>query len=117
MNFDTVEHLINDIEARYDIAGGPGEALELLIETTQVLARHTAELVFLKLQTEPGWTPDEARGLSEKALDMHAKAIAEAVHAQGGSLDLALQLSDAAFEAFRSRLVELAISQGDGGAA
>ncbi|MGE7152323.1 hypothetical protein ACQKJ1_01100 [Methylorubrum rhodesianum] len=117
MSAETLRIIACELEARADAIESLDEGLALLTETTQTLARHMAELVFLKVQTEPGWTPDEARGLAERALDSHARVICESVHENGGSLDLALQLGDTAFEAFRGRMAELELSQVDGGAA
>jgi predicted RNase H-like HicB family nuclease len=117
MSVETLRNIARELEARTDAIGSLDEGLALLLETTQTLARHMAELVFLKVQTEPGWTPDEARGLAERALDGHARAIAESVHANGGSLQLADQLGVAAFDAFRERLAELGTSRLGGGRA
>ncbi|APX85110.1 hypothetical protein BV511_10580 [Methylorubrum extorquens] len=117
MSVDTLRIIACELEVRADAIGSLDEGLALLTETTQTLARHMAELVFLKVKTEPGWTADEARGFAERALDGHARAIAESVHAHGGSLELALQLGEAAFAAFRERLAELGTSQADGGTA
>lgn len=105
------------LETRAEPVTTREQALASLVQTVSVSAQHLADLVFLKLSTEPGWTSDEARGLAERALDGHAQAIAQTVHGLGGTADLALQLGAAAFDAFRNRLVELHASQGVGGVA
>ena len=113
--------IFRNIAARLEAGAEPvsnrDEAIAQLSEMAVASARYLAESVFLKLRTEPGWTHDQARTLVERMLDGHARATAETFHALAAPLEMAVQVGEAAFEAFRDRLVELAISQGDGGAA
>ncbi|MBB2964333.1 hypothetical protein [Methylobacterium sp. R2-1] len=114
---DVFRNIAAHLEADAEPVSNREEAITQLSEMTVASARYLAESIFLKLRTEPGWTHDQARALVERTLDGHARATAETFHGLAAPLEMALQVGEAAFEAFRSRMVELAISQGDGGAA
>ena len=114
MSVEPLRIIARDLEARADTVGSLDEGLAILSETTRTLACHMAELVHLKVLTEPGWKPDEARKLAERALDSHARVIAETVHEHGGAMELAVHLGEVVFDAFRDRLAELHANQGAG---
>lgn len=95
----------------------PEEGRSVLLQLASRLAERTADLVFLKMSTEPGWEGESLRRLIDVCLDGHARAIAETLHAFGGSLDEAEALGEAATEGFYSRLGQLAGASAVGGCA
>ncbi|MGH1571758.1 hypothetical protein ACRAWG_15105 [Methylobacterium sp. P31] len=64
----------------------------LLAEFTIALGRDSGEHVFFKVQTEPGWTQEEAQALADKSIHGHVIAIADTMHAHGGTIEMAQDL-------------------------
>lgn len=83
------------------------EGRAVLQHMARRLAEGTADLVFLKVQTEPGWQGESLRRLIDACGEGHGQAIAETVHAFGGTVDEGLAMADAAASSFHARLRRL----------
>ena len=117
MSVENVRRIADHFTQRLDGLDYVPDGFGMLIELITALANDNAETVFFKVQTEPGWSQEEAQALADKAIHDHVLAIADTVHANGGTIEMAQDLGKVAAMAYGSRLGELAASYAQGGAA
>lgn len=117
MSIENIRRIANDFTQRLDGLDYVPDGFGVLTEMIVALARDNAETLFFKVQTEPGWTQEEAQALADKAIQDHVLAIADTVHANGGTIEMAQDLAKVAATAYGTRLAELATSYREGGVA
>ncbi|GJD36589.1 hypothetical protein [Methylobacterium aerolatum] len=117
MSTDNVQRIADHFTQRLEGLDYVPDGFGMLIELITALARDNAETVFFKVQTEPGWSLEEAQALADKAIYDHVLAIADTVHVNGGTLEMALDLGKVAAETYGARLAELTTSYRQGGRA
>lgn len=117
MSAENLRRIADDFTSRVADLKHVPDPMGLLSDLTMELARNNAEFVFFKTQTEPGWTAETAQALADRFIHDHIIAIADVLHANGGTVDMAQDLAQVAATAYGTRLAELSVGHGQGGVA
>lgn len=93
------------------------DGLAILTGLAAEQARAGADLVFLKVASEDGWTLESGKRLADAWVHGHLDSIVATMLAFGGTSEMTEAMIDAAIDAFGDRLHELAKAHAPGGSA